>query len=384
MKYALKEIIINPVSPVKQSGHIQQVNPISKVHDDLIARIFALEDDKEIIIHFSCDLLSLNFDYTEEMNEYLKNHFTKKASIVLSTTHTHYAGDTENDIYKEQLIRQFKNAINELEFVEGDLSYTYQYESFEGVGTSRISNHKALVLLSLIRIYNQNNEIFDIINYNCHPTILSAVETDFFSSEYVGNSISKLNAQTNVFHTFMQGAAGDVSTRFTRTGQHYEDVENASVIFVNKINEMKKKELVKLPLNNIHYTCKDIPISFDFTDVDTSLMPNNLSARELETIGYGKIMRQRLMNAPEKLQKSMRISQIKLNNFNMIFAPNELFSYFLQQVDHEKAILTCYSNGYSPYISPLNQTIYTYETFTDVLSKDTKQKLVDTLIEYSK
>ena len=39
MYYAYKNININPLKPVKQYGHIQQVKPVYKCHDDLHARI---------------------------------------------------------------------------------------------------------------------------------------------------------------------------------------------------------------------------------------------------------------------------------------------------------------------------------------------------------
>ena len=38
MRYAFKQFVINPIEPVKQAGHIQQVDPVSEVHDDLHAR----------------------------------------------------------------------------------------------------------------------------------------------------------------------------------------------------------------------------------------------------------------------------------------------------------------------------------------------------------
>lgn len=384
MRYATKEIIINPLEPVKQAGHIQQVNPVSQVHDDLKARIIALEDEHSIFIHFSSDLLGLSHHYTEEINQFAKAYFPKETHIVLSTTHTHYAGDTTNDSYHKQLILAFQKAIQSLQWKEGVLSYSYQYEPFEKVGKSRISHHEAFVLLGLLTIYDHDQQVITLIHHNCHPTILSATQTDYFSAEYVGCAIHQLQQDHFGFISYLQGACGDISTRFTRPSQDEEAVKYLAGQLVAKIRQMKKSSVTKIPMNTLQFESKLIPIEYDDTPIDLSYMPNDLSNRELETIEYGKIMRQRLFHDESRRQTIMEISKVSLGKINLIFAPNELFSDYLRRIDYAKSILVCYSNGYSPYIPPIDHIIYTYETFTDILATSTKQKMLDCLIEFSK
>ena len=237
--------------------------------------------------------------------------------------------------------------------------------------------------LNLIEIFNNDEKIINIVNYNCHPTILSSDKTDFFSAEYVGYLLEKLSEKDGCFSTFLQGAAGDVSTRFTRNGQSYDDVSHLGDILFNKLIEMEDSKTPRLTINNFSIKEKIIKTESSFENIDLSSLPSNLSQRELETIEYGKIVRNNLKNHPENLQKEMILTRIALCDLKMIFAPNELFSYYLSIININNSVLSCYSNGYSPYVTPINETLLTYETFTDVLTKETKQKLIDTLIEFS-
>ena len=77
MRYAFKQFVINPIEPVKQAGHIQQVDPVSEVHDDLHARVLMLDDNDRIFIHVSCDLLGIRYDFEKQLEENLKYRFDK-------------------------------------------------------------------------------------------------------------------------------------------------------------------------------------------------------------------------------------------------------------------------------------------------------------------
>ena len=69
MRYAFKQFVINPIEPVKQAGHIQQVDPVSEVHDDLHARVLMLDANDRIFIHVSCDLLGIRYDLKSSLRK---------------------------------------------------------------------------------------------------------------------------------------------------------------------------------------------------------------------------------------------------------------------------------------------------------------------------
>ncbi len=383
MRYGFNEIKINPQKAVKQAGFIQQVNPIEKVHDDLHARILILDDNHNIFIHISCDSLGIKYPFQKEVEDYVKDYFDKPLKLLLSCTHTHFAGDSSDENYRKQLFEQITNGIKETKLNETELiEVSYSYCDADGiVGTSRISHHKANVVLGTIALKVGQEVIATIIYHNCHPTIMSGADTDFFSSEYPGYVINQLKKKhSGQFFTYLQGASGDISTRFTREDQTYDSVIKLGDKLVDRIEQQENNDYHPLSLS---FEEEVIECHHEFNEIDFGEIPDYATERELETIGYGKIMRQRLQDNPERLQKKSIISKVSLGPVSLVFAPNELFSGYIDYVDLNKALLVCYTNGYSPYVTPIDKKLLTYETFTDTLTKETKEKIANAIYTFS-
>ena len=147
--------------------------------------------------------------------------------------------------------------------------------------------------------------------------------------------------------------------------------------------EMKNEELPSVPLK-LSFMSETVYMDHQFNPIDMSKMPSNLSEREIETIGYGQIMRQRLKDAPEKLKKEVFLSCICFGDYRIVFAPNEMFSWWRTQVDDSFCALVCYSNGHAPYITGPGQYLLTYETFTDTITDETKYRIASVLNKWGK
>lgn len=385
MRYAFKEIVINPRQPVRQAGFIQQVSPVEKVHDDLKARILVLDDNNSIFVHISCDSLGINISFQRELTALVRHCFDKPFKLILSATHTHFAGDSADRTYYHQMLDQISEAIQTLSYHEaGEITVSYDHINADGlVGTSRISHHQANVVLGLIQIFADNEKIGDIIYHNCHPTIMSGADTHFFSAEYPGYVIRKCQENhPDLFFTYMQGASGDISSRFVRDDQTYDSVIRLASKLQARIQDIENRDPVRYPLV-LNFDEIVISCEHEFTEINFDEIPACATERELETIGYGQLMRQKLKENPEKLQKESVISKVSLGALTFVFAPNELFSGYIDYVDLNRAVLVCYSNGYSPYVTPIDKKLLTYETFTDTLTKETKQKIADAIYQLS-
>ena len=138
---------------------------------------------------------------------------------------------------------------------------------------------------------------------------------------------------------------------------------------------MKQQTVSRRPMH-LHMEERTIPLSHTFAPIDMGEMPQDLSEREKLTIGYGQIMRKRLEDAPEKLKKEILLSCMDFGGVRIVFAPNEMFSWWRTQVDDSFCALVCYSNGDAPYMTGPGQYLLTYETFTDTVTDDSKQEIV--------
>lgn len=384
MKIAYSKICINPSFPIKQAGFIQQVNPIYNFHDDLHARILAFDDGEKIAYHVSMDILGSPYEIQDSLKQELERRIKRPLSLTISATHTHFSGNQKDVRFQGEVMTKLLHAIEYLKFEEDTYSISYQCVPFTEVGTSRISNHEAKVLLQLFTIYKKEEPLFGIIVHNCHPTIHGGL-TPYFTSEYPGYATEELKRRyPHMDFTFIQGAAGDVSTRFTRPSQDYDGVIYLGNKLVNKVESLMKEEKEIKPLDNIVYDYEFLPLKHEFNPIDISNLPANLTDREIETIHVGAKVREELSHKLENLAKQVLISKLELGPYKIVFCPNEAFSSYIDNIDITKCALAGYSNGYSPYITGINDDFITYEKFTDTVTKETKEKYNAILAKFGK
>jgi hypothetical protein len=383
MKIAFTEVCINPSFPVKQAGFIQQVNPIYNFHDDLHARILSIDDGRQTIHQISCDALGFPYSFQKELQQILQNENKKPVHVTVSCTHTHFSGDPEDPRFSGEVMQKILYAIHTQNYRSSKLfGISMQCVPFEGVGKSRISNHKARVLLQLFTIYDGTEPIIRIMVHNCHPTIHNGL-TPYFTSEYPGYVIQVLKGKYEGQHfSFLQGAAGDVSTRFTRPGQDYEAVKLLGGKLVSRIEKLMKETPEIYPLSRIGFQSSYLKLQHEFNQIDLSKVPANISAREREEIDVGVKVRSYLALHPERMQGTYLISCLNIGPYKLVFCPCEAFSSYIDCVDTTQAALVCYSNGYAPYMTGVNDDFITYECFTDTLTPETKDSFVHMLKKY--
>ena len=383
MQYSFKKINIESPFPTTQCGHSSQVNELFDYHDHLYARVVSFKDEDNWIFHYSMDLLAFDLEHRNELETYLKDYFKDDSiHVITSTTHTHYANSVRNPDYVAYLCELLKKETINMTFKEVDnITTSYQKVHTTAVGKSRISGYETNnEYLALIRFYSNDNNFLNIIYYNCHPTILQA-NVPYFSSEYPGYVLKKLEDNyPNVDFTYIQGAAGDISSRFVRSSQDYDSVIELGDRLYEEIMNLYNQDVSKQPLS-LKYKQILVDYEHEFTPVDLSKIRDNLSDRELETIKLGQQQREKLEKNSNtifsKLVKKALISTLYLGSVQLIFFPNEIFSEYINYIDMDSQLLVSYSNGYGPYVLPLDFNHITYEMFTDTLTRKTKEKIIE-------
>ena len=252
MQYSFKKINIEAPFPTTQCGHSCQVEELSEFHDHLYARVLSFKNEKNWIIHLSMDLLAFDLEHRNILEDYLKDYYKDdRIHVITSTTHTHYANSVRNPKYVEYLTDLLCRQITTMEYREVEnVTSSYQRLHTTSVGKSRISGHEENnEYLCLIKFYEQDDNFLNIVYYNCHPTILFA-NVPFFSAEYPGYVLRKLEEKyPDADFTFLQGAAGDVSSRFVREGQTYDDVEKLGNNLLKDIDALWNEDAERVPLS---------------------------------------------------------------------------------------------------------------------------------------
>ena len=380
MEFSFKKICIEAPFPTTQCGHSCQTVELTTFKDHLYARVFSFRNDSDWIMHISFDLLACTIDYRNELQKEIREKLNNQnIHLITSATHTHYANSVRTPKYLDWLKPVLVDGIASMVYEEvGDVTTSYQRIHCPVVGKSRISGYETNnEFLVLIRFYANGNNILNWVINNCHPTILQAM-VPYFSAEYPGYVLKKLEENhSGTNFTFANGAAGDISSRFTRSGQDYEAMCELGDKLVNEVEKLLKEEIAQKPLT-LEYKEEDMVYEFDFSPIDTSRIRADLSERELETIKIGQQMRAKYAESEEKTFLGMPLGKQVLSAWNLgslklIFFPNEIFSEYLNELDLNNTYLVSYSNGYGPYVLPPHFEYLTYEMFIDTTSENTKQ-----------
>lgn len=385
MEYSFIKINIESPFPTTQCGHSCQIEKLFTYHDPLYARVFSLKDENNWIIHFSLDLLAFDLEHRNQLEDYLRDYYKdERITVATSATHTHYANSVRDPEYVAWLMEKLKSETVKMEYRKlSDVSVSYQRKHTTAIGKSRISGYETNnENLCLIRFYEKEDNFFNIIAYNCHPTILKA-NVPYFSAEYPGYVLRRLEEQyPGCDFSFLQGAAGDISSRFVRDGQDYEALKKLGDRLFEEILLLMDEDV---QTSKLELDYKIVPVTYDheFTPIDLSKIRSDLSEREMETIRLGQIERAKLEKKQSEIFNTLIhdaiITALDLGPVKVIFFPNEIFSAYADFIDPDREILVSYSNGYGPYVLPIGFAYITYEMFTDTLTRSSKERIIEIL-----
>lgn len=383
MKFQTLKLCINAKMPIRAVGFAQQGAPLETVRDSLYARVLVLEQDHERFILAALDSLGCPKPVYDRLKAELKKLSDKEVHLIVSGTHTHFAPDLKVEAYADQLIDQMKEAIGNLKLKEADLTVSFLREPFFKVGSSRISHWETdQIFAQTLCLYDSGKRVATLLIHNCHPTVLNG-DTPFFTSEHPGLAVKHLEEEyPNEFFAFLEGACGDVSTRFTRKEQTTEQMEEFGQILADEFSSLLKREQKASPCR-MHYEDHWIKLEHDLKDPSDLVIPEYYSPREREVLVYGIERSKANLKNPERLEKETLMSVLSFGEVNLIFAQFELFSEYNKATDPNHSALICYSQGYSHYVAGPSFDGMTYETLQDTLSADTRLEFMEFIKKHS-
>lgn len=248
MKSVYKKIDITPNQPTLMSGYLGK-RMSTNTKDKLYARILRVDNH----IFISCDLIGVDYAITQE----LRNKFPN-LTIDIFANHTH-AGPVGtihtdknllfmNDVFQNyseayslSIIETLTQAINTMQPQETTAGYV------KDIITQVSGNRHDLKLpfdneVTIITLVTSMQKIA-IIRLALHPTYLKEDNT-LYSNDILGPIEKDLSEQFDGI-LFIQGALGDVSTRYTR--QDYSMEELASKLS-KELLTISNKEII--PITN--------------------------------------------------------------------------------------------------------------------------------------
>ncbi|NJE08682.1 hypothetical protein E3E31_09145 [Thermococcus sp. M39] len=405
MKTASVKVDITPKNSMPMAGYALRKGKSEGVLDPLYARMLYMEEENPVMI-VSLDLIRVDDELYEGISREISNEIgISEKNVLIAATHTHSGPEistgfwssielSEGDVklveeYKQHLIDLILSAVNKLKIEETPL-FGGKAE-VNGVASNRLSRDGPMDN-ECVFLFSEKE--FIALNFPCHPTVLPASNRKF-SGDLAG-AICRLFERSFNVALFLNGAAGNVSTRFTRRAQTYEEVKRLAKLFYSHVkdnySEIEKIEgQIKLKWKNIDLKVKELPPIEELEKLEKELYKKlvegkikNVSPAELRILESNylgvKILKRRAELLKNLNKITLRIAKLEIgDNFAAIFVPAELFVEYQLELKksspYKYTMLVCYANGYAGYIpfSPMKESMY--ESYASIIASSEYERL---------
>lgn len=376
IKIAISKKKLDTPLPIYLSGYGARKDYAHSIHDDLYANSVFITDGEKNFAMVSCDLLGIYAGYYRPIIDDIKKRVgIKGLDIVITNVHSHSAPalrDSEYDTNIEMMIEEVKQkvaeGIREAASKAKEVKIGFNQKLVRGVGANRRDSKIDVNTVLKIMTFKQNGNQGVAVNFNCHPTLMSPSNMQV-SKDYQGYTMDKL-VDDGFLPLYLQGACGDVSTRFTRTAQTFEECDRLGGILADEVKSLVEatesrdissfsyvEHIVKLPkkqYENEEYYLKQIK-EYEKTLADKKDQVSAAELRIYETALQGINVEYRYSQSQDKIVTDIPCGVLRLDNNVVIFAPFEIFSKVADRIyagsKAENTLVVGYSfdgQGYLP------------------------------------
>ena len=397
MKLGFAKKDITPDFPVPMAGYNKPGRISQGVHDKLYARALFFEDGPIVLLQLdilNVDRICLNALYQalqEEKKASAGFPAIEKKHILVCATHTHsgFGGifDLDKGINREVIpllgetnpdlvaliVKKSVEAITEAIKNCTETTVRMNTGTINGLGANRrradIPCDNSLFIMEFSR-HDQKKIL--LYNLCCHPTVMNG-ENRLLSADFPGAAAEKLEGVPGGYDMviFINGSAGDMSTRFTRRESSFEECSRYANLIIEAINSLKKGEFLPLEKIELHYhnillymaEIPELNIAADYLEkAEKNLAEikngnaDRSAIRKAESIvegAYINYMKSRYAKSRKKnSSRTIETGILTINATTIVCSPFELFSS-LALILKEKKNVGCfgYINCLEDYLS---------------------------------
>jgi len=386
MGFALRPI--TPDIPCRLAGYAA-VRPAEGVSDELYARALAISGAGGAIVILQLDVLCVDELFISMVEARLKETGIKRDQLLVFCSHTHssFGGIFDvSDNLSEQLVELFgeanpgllemlteasAQAITEAIGNRREAGVRILNDTITGVATNRHSPEEPcdrdILVIDFLRDHGKRVLLY---NLSCHPTVLDKnnklLSADFtgYAGRYLGNHCD--------MSVFINGSAGDMSTRFTRRESSFGECGRIGGIIGEKVLEMLSAEQQHATLENASLTYHTLSLKQAVIDDPGEAERKLRSAEEnLREVMAGtddpslirkaqsyvegasiNLMKSKGSQTGRLSEVSVRVGILCLNGRKIVCSPFELFSTLaLLLKSRTQAEMFGYSNAYQGYLA---------------------------------
>ncbi|MCE5235774.1 MAG: neutral/alkaline non-lysosomal ceramidase N-terminal domain-containing protein [Clostridiaceae bacterium] len=418
MKMGFAAAAITPPLPCQMAGYAV-FREAQGVHDELYARALTFcEGDKPPVVILGLDVLNLDELCMRALHERLLPLGIRRENLLVCCTHTHasFGGifDMESGINQampdllgearpdlvEYLVTQSAAAVESALSDMAEVSVAMSRGAMEGrLATNRhameLPSDQSVFLMEFLRADGKKLLVY---NLSCHPTVLNA-ENRLLSADFPGGVNARLRDEYDMT-LFVNGSAGDMSTRFTRRESSFEECERFAQAVCDKIRELRGQGDFS-PLTELALSYRTVPLKEARAEtLDTARRNYDNASRNLEAVKASTIDRATVRKAEsfvegaavgllkakhlhksEQGEVAVQAGLLTVNGVKIVCSPFELFSTLALKLKERKGVeMFGYVNALFGYLA--DRDAYDagdYEALMGVFERGAGEAYIDAL-----
>ena len=408
MKLGFAKRDITPPLGLELGGYAGY-RPNSGVHDPLRCKAVLLEQDGIRYALAVLDLMCVDTSLYEKIAEAVSELGITKERLIVSAIHSHAApagvipGEGELARVNEAIVpdnpafgiymRQVVNAVAEACAEAAKTAEPFLVRTARGpmppVGSERHTGKPANGTLTVAEVRTESGKSVILYNLPCHPTVLSAANL-LVSADFAGGIEELLGADLAVF---VNGAAGDISTRFTRRESSFAECERMGKLAADAVLSLLRDQpfTEPAPLRGCHTTVT-LPARQVETVEQAQKQLEETTQRWRQAVEAGadagtlRILKSYVEGAGVSLDFARSLGGMKefhvpvtvfrFAGIPFVTVPGEFYSTLLPPA----MAAICYANGYYRYIADKNAyDVGHYEALAAIVARGAGEHLQETI-----
>lgn len=407
MKAGFGTQVITPPWSMPMDGYGSRTEISQGVHSPLYARAVVFEQGAAILL-LVLDILAVDGDLVREIRAEVKEKTgIPEQQIMVAATHTHAGprGCREHALGREGLDRwePYRRFLAEQAASAALLAYqdkqeanlkSCRVEKRLFASNRRIEGGCVDHQLTVLVVERDAQPLGVLFSYPCHPTILDAKNL-LISPEFPGYAVQHIQRQfPNAL--FFNGAAGDISTRFTRRSSSFAEAQaRGAELGEAVLNAIQEAE--PLSVSTVGGQCRTIELPVQTRDLDRAeaqvkaasaayaaaekqASPQELRQLEVNLIGAQKACK--LAASQTRKSIATEIQFLELGPIKFVSIPGELFCSIGRQIKALAAGIEIvgYANDYIGYI-PSEDAFQQggYELFSSLVGPRAGMVIIDSI-----
>lgn len=346
---------ITPPLGLPMAGYLARSAPAAGVLDPLHVRCLALRQGRRSLLFVCLEWLSAEAQWSDRLRARLaRKHGLRPSEVIVASTHTHSGpavpirpfilglpADRAARAYWSRAGRAIEDAAARAIAALQPVELAWTRAMIRGIATDRNrparGRAQSILALRLRPLHDGPPAVFAM--FGCHPTVLGP-ENDHYSADLHGAIARGLEARGISCAVVANGAAANISTRFTRRDRSPRESERLAAAIVGRLDRLPWRAA-----RRVHLAASRRRLQFPLRPRGTPLPAgaSNVGDRVWSELRKSRLFRRRSLGVEAVVWR--------FGPFNLIALPLEVGAdtgAFLWR--HGRIQVVGYANGYWGYL----------------------------------